>query len=84
MTAFREWEGAVSSEQRRSNGSAALAACARNGGAASIAMVDATSLRRDNDQTIFVLLTDCVGSETGAPLAARPVATRAEFKSIKE
>src|SRR5262249_46632222 len=56
MTTLRACDGAVSSEQRRSNGSPAAAVRLRSAGGASVATADARSLRRDNDQTICLLL----------------------------
>src|SRR5216683_1383626 len=58
MIALRVCEGAVSSEQRRTNGASA-AACVRMAGAATVAIAEATNLRRDNDEPIFILLLLC-------------------------
>src|SRR6516164_8877481 len=54
--ALRACDGAVSSEQRRSIGSAAAAVRARSAGAATVTAADVKNFLRDNDQTIFLLL----------------------------
>jgi hypothetical protein len=58
MTALRVCAGAVSSEQRRSNGSSAAAELVRRADAVTIAAADATNLRRDHD-CMFILLFPC-------------------------
>jgi hypothetical protein len=55
MMALRVCEGAVSSEQRRTNGAYATAPV-RTAGAATVAIADAMNVRRDNDEPIFILL----------------------------
>src|SRR5258705_11504764 len=54
MVALRVCVGTVSSEQRSSNGSSADAL--RSAGAASIAIAEATTRRRDNDRCMLLLL----------------------------
>jgi hypothetical protein len=56
---LRVCDGAVSSEQRSSNGSSAAAERVRSAGAATAAIADATNERRDHDDAMFLLLFPC-------------------------
>src|SRR6266852_8798400 len=56
MIALRVCDGTVSNEQRRINGSSAAAAPRLTTGAATMAIAEATNVRRDNDSFMFVLL----------------------------
>src|SRR6266436_2815551 len=66
MIALRVCDGAVSSEQRRIKGSSAAAAPVRRAGAATIAIAEATNLRRDHDESMFHSPVQCWSDKHGS------------------